>query len=154
MGCLSSSPARPSLHQTRLHPEGHPGSILNPESWGVCPCQEPQHPAEACCCCSVAQSCPILCHPIDCSTPSFTISQSFLKLMFIESVMLKGERNAMLTYCLFETLGVACHCRASVSLLPIRTDQPEGAAGRTGDVQGWMPPWSWAPSRPAAAQST
>ena len=36
--------------------------------------------------------------PTDCSTPSFTISQSFLKLMFIESVMLKGERNAMLTY--------------------------------------------------------
>ena len=83
-----------------------------------------------------------------------SVSQSLLKLMFIESVMLKGERNAMLTCCLCETLDVACHCRASVSLLPIRTDQPGGAVGRTGDVQGWMPPWSWAPSRPAAAQST
>ena len=42
------------------------------------------------CCCSVTQSCLDLCDPMDCSTPgfpSFTISQSFLKLMSIESVM-------------------------------------------------------------------
>ena len=42
------------------------------------------------CCCSVAQSCPALCDLVDCSTPaslSFTISQSLLRLMFIESVM-------------------------------------------------------------------
>ena len=39
--------------------------------------------------CSLAQSCPTLCDPMDCSTPgfSFTISQSLLKLMSIESVM-------------------------------------------------------------------
>ena len=39
---------------------------------------------------SVAQSCSTLCHPMDHSTPvslSFTISQSFLKLMSIELVM-------------------------------------------------------------------
>ena len=38
----------------------------------------------------VIQSCPTLCHPVDCSTPailSFTITQSLLKLMSIESVM-------------------------------------------------------------------
>ena len=43
-----------------------------------------------CCCSSVAQSCPTLCNPTACSTPaslSFTISQSLLKLMSIESVM-------------------------------------------------------------------
>ena len=45
-----------------------------------------------CCyhCCSVAKSCPALCDPMDCSTPgflSFTISQTLLKLMSIESVM-------------------------------------------------------------------
>ena len=43
-----------------------------------------------CCCCSVAKSCLTLCDPMDCSTPgflSFTISQSLLKLMSIESVM-------------------------------------------------------------------
>ena len=42
--------------------------------------------------CSVTQSCLILCDPIDCNTPhqafkSFTISQSLLKLMSIESMM-------------------------------------------------------------------
>ena len=42
------------------------------------------------CCCLVAQSCPTLCNPMDCSTPgfpSFTISQSLLKLKSFESVM-------------------------------------------------------------------
>ena len=41
-------------------------------------------------CHSVAQSCPTLCDPMDCSTAgflSFTISRSLLKLMSIESVM-------------------------------------------------------------------
>ena len=41
-------------------------------------------------CCSVAQSCPTLCDPMDCSTPgflSFTISWILLKLMSIESMM-------------------------------------------------------------------
>ena len=39
---------------------------------------------------SVAQLCPTLCNPMDCSTPGFlsiTNSQSLLKLMSIESVM-------------------------------------------------------------------
>ena len=41
-------------------------------------------------CCLVAQSCPTLCDPMECSTPgspSFTISQSLFKLMFIESMV-------------------------------------------------------------------
>ena len=38
-------------------------------------------------CFSVAQSCPTLCNPMDCSMPGCTISQSLLKLMSIESVM-------------------------------------------------------------------
>ena len=39
---------------------------------------------------SVAQSCPTLCDPLDCSTPGFPLhrySRSLLKLMSIESVM-------------------------------------------------------------------
>ena len=43
-----------------------------------------------CYCCSVTQSCPTLLDPMDCSMPgflSFTISQSLLKLMSIESMM-------------------------------------------------------------------
>ena len=42
------------------------------------------------CFCSVTQSCPTLCDPMDCSKPGFpifTIPWSLLKLMSIESVM-------------------------------------------------------------------
>ena len=42
------------------------------------------------CCCSVSKPCLILCDPMDCSMLSllsYTISQSLLKLMSIESVM-------------------------------------------------------------------
>ena len=42
-------------------------------------------------CRSVAKSCPTLCDPMDCSTPSFTISRSLLKLMSIKSVMLSNH---------------------------------------------------------------
>ena len=43
-----------------------------------------------CCCCSVSQSCPTLCNPMDCSTPSYSVLHyllSLLKLMSTESVM-------------------------------------------------------------------
>ena len=43
-----------------------------------------------CCCCSITQSCPTLCDPMDCirqASQSFTISWSLLKLTSIESVM-------------------------------------------------------------------
>ena len=41
-------------------------------------------------CCSVAQSCPTLCNPMDCSTPGFPVlhsSWSLLRLMSIELVV-------------------------------------------------------------------
>ena len=44
----------------------------------------------SCCCCSVAKSCPSLCHSIDYSTPGFLVLHyllEFTKLMSIESVM-------------------------------------------------------------------
>ena len=47
-------------------------------------------PGDLTSCRSVAQSCPTLCSPLDCSTPgplSFTVSRSLLKLTSIESVM-------------------------------------------------------------------
>ena len=47
-----------------------------------------------CCCCSVAELCPAICDPMDFSTsgsPSFIISQSLLKLMPIELVMLSNH---------------------------------------------------------------
>ena len=42
------------------------------------------------CCCSVTQSCPTLCDPMDCSMPGFPVLHhlpELLKLMSIESVM-------------------------------------------------------------------
>ena len=45
-------------------------------------------------CCSVAESCPALCDPMDCSVPvllSLTTSQSLHKLMSNESVMLSNN---------------------------------------------------------------
>ena len=42
------------------------------------------------CCCSVSQSCPTLCNPMDCSTPGYSVLHylpSLLELMFTESVM-------------------------------------------------------------------
>ena len=51
------------------------------------------------CCCSVAQSCLTFCDPMDCSCPDFPvlhISQSWLKLMSTELVMLF---NHLIFYC-------------------------------------------------------
>ena len=48
------------------------------------------NPYHCCCCCSVSQSCPSFVTPWTATHQaflSFTISQSLLKLMFIESVM-------------------------------------------------------------------
>ena len=50
----------------------------------------PEPTSTQCCCCSDAQSRPILCNPMDYSTPGFPvlpISWSLLKLMSIESVI-------------------------------------------------------------------
>ena len=46
------------------------------------------------CYCSVTKSCPTLCHPINCShqaSLSFTISQSLLKFISIELVILSNH---------------------------------------------------------------
>ena len=56
------------------------------------PSEPPGKPSSSSCCCSVTKSCPTLYDPMDCRQRSqaflsFTISQSLLKLMSIESVM-------------------------------------------------------------------
>ena len=55
----------------------------------LCPWNSPGKNTEVSCCCSVTQSCPILCNPMDCRTPGFpfTVSWSLLKLMSIELMM-------------------------------------------------------------------
>ena len=55
----------------------------------LCSWNSPGKNTEVSCCCSVTQSCPTLCYPMDCRTPGFpfTISWSLLKLMSIELMM-------------------------------------------------------------------
>ena len=90
------------------------------------------------CCRSVANSCLILCNPMDCSTPGFpvlTISQSLLRFMSIESVMLPNHlilyRPLLLLYSVFPRIRVfsnesALHirwpkyCTFSFSISPSR----------------------------------
>ena len=71
----------------------------------------------------VAQSCPTLCSPMDCSTPGFpsiTNSQSLLKLMSIESVM---PSNHLLLCCpllLLPSILVSIRAFSDESVLRIR----------------------------------
>ena len=39
-----------------------------------------------CCCCSVAQSCPTLCDPVDCSTPGFSVLHCLLQFAQTHSI--------------------------------------------------------------------
>ena len=94
-----------------------------------------QHPSD---CCSVAKSYLTPCDPMDCSMPgslSFTISQSFLKLMSIESMIpsnisfsvnhfsscpqpFPASRSLPMSW-LFETHGQSIGESASASVLPV-----------------------------------
>ena len=97
------------------------------------------------CSCSVAKSCPTLCDPMDCSTPgfpSFTNSQSLLKLMSIQSVMPSNHPSSLtpFSYCpqsspasgsfpmcwLFPSAGQSIGASASASVLPM-------------NIQSWFP---------------
>ena len=96
-------------------------------------------------CCSVTQSCPTFCNPMDCSTPGLPvhhISWSLLKLMSIESVM--PSNHLILCHpvllCLqlfpasgyfqmshlFASGGQSTGASASASVLPM-------------NIQGWVP---------------
>ena len=57
-------------------------------------------------CCSVTKSCSPLCDPIDCSMPGFPvfpISLSFLRLMYIESVMPSNHLILILNHLIFSS---------------------------------------------------
>ena len=80
-----------------------------------------------CCCCSVAKPCPTLCSPMDWSTHqaslSFTISQSFLKFMSIESVMLSN--HLILCHLLLLLLSIFPNIRVFSSDLTLHTRRPK-----------------------------
>ena len=73
------------------------------------------------CCCSVTKSCLILCDPMNCSMPSFsiTLSQSVLKLMSTESVMPSNNivlyNPLLLLSSIFPNIKVFCNKSALAS---------------------------------------
>ena len=74
-------------------------------------------------CCSITQLCPTLCNPMDCSTPgslSFTISQSLLKLMSIESVMLSNHLILCRPLLLPPSIFLSIRVFSNESVLPIQ----------------------------------
>ena len=97
----------------------------------------------SCCCCSVAQSCPTLWDPMDCSMPGFPVLhclRSLLKLKSIESIM---PCNHLILRCpfsscpqslpasgsfpahqLFTSSGQSIRTSASVSVLPTNILSP------------------------------
>ena len=73
--------------------------------------------------CSVAQLCPTLCNPMDCSTPgslSITSSWSLLKLMFIESVMPPNLPNLCHPLLLLSSIFPSIRVFSSESVVRIR----------------------------------
>jgi len=74
-------------------------------------------------CCSITQLCPTLCNPMDCSTPgslSFTISQSLLKLMSIQSVMLSNHLILCCPLLLPPSIFLSIRVFSNESVLPIQ----------------------------------
>ena len=72
---------------------------------------------------SVAQSCPTLCDPMDCSTPGFpviTTSWSFFKLMSFESVMLSNYLICHHLLFLLPSIFPSISVFSNESVLPIR----------------------------------
>ena len=74
------------------------------------------------CCNSVAKLCPILCNPVDCSTPDSSVlhTQSLLKLMSIESVMPSNHLILCHPLLLLPSVFPSIRVFSSGSALPIR----------------------------------
>ena len=105
--------------------------------------------------CTVTKSCPIFCIPRDCSTPgflSFTISQSFLKLMSVESVMPSKPSHPLSSPS--PTLNLSQHWRPMSQLL--KSDgQSIGALASIlpTNIQGWFPGWLFSPLKPVVGDN-
>ena len=75
---------------------------------------------------SVAQSCPALCNPVDCSTPGLPVHhqlQSLLKLMSIESVMPSNHLILCRPLLLLPSIFPSIRVFSNESALPIRWPQ-------------------------------
>ena len=96
-------------------------------------------------CCSVAKSCPILCNPMDSSTPGFPvlhISQSLLKLMSVELMM---PSNHLILCCPFSSCLHSFPTLGSFPKSQLFTSSGQNigvsasASGFPMTTQGWFP---------------
>ena len=92
-------------------------------------------------CCSVAQSCPAVCSPVDCSTPAFPVlhySRNLLKFISIESVILSNHLilcHPLILPSVFPNIGVFSNKLA----LWIKWPKYWPASVFAMNIQGWLP---------------
>ena len=128
-GSKNSSPSPVSSHRSTLWLGGKGEYIRRKKEFSI---------FLIICCCSVAKSCPTLCHPMDCSPPGSSVLHYF---MSIESVMLSNlsssvapspfafnlsQNQSFPMSGLFASGGQRIGASASASVLPM-------------DIQGWFP---------------
>ena len=96
-------------------------------------------------CCLVAQWCPTLCNHMDCSTlgfPSFTFSQSWFELMFIELMLISNHLVLHCSLHLLSSIFPSIRVFSSESVLA-SGDQSIGASASTSvlpmNIQDWFP---------------
>ena len=92
-------------------------------------------------CCSVAQLCPTLCNPMDCSMPGFPVlHQSLLKLISTESVMPSNHLVLCPPLLLLPSIFPSIRVFSNESVLPIRWPKYWGfSAVLPVNIQGWFP---------------
>ena len=78
------------------------------------------------CCCSVAESCPILCDHVDCSTPGFHLGIKFLISLALKILQNLVALSLDLVWHNFKTKGEGrleeCVCAKSFQLCPTLCD--------------------------------
>ena len=98
-----------------------------------------------CCCCSVAKSCPTLCHPVDCSTPDFPILHYLPEIVHSNSCPLSQWCHSIIsssvTPCSFCPPSFPASGSFPVSQLFPSRGQSTGASASVllMNIQGWFP---------------
>ena len=95
------------------------------------------------CCCSVAQLCPTLCDPMDCSTPGFPVLHylpELLKLMSIELVMPSNHFILCHPFLILPSVFPRIRVFSSEPTLYIRWPKYWSfTISSSNDIQGWFP---------------
>ena len=110
-------------------------------SWNLFNCE--QFHCYDCCCCSFSKSCLTLCEPIHCSIAGasrfFTISQSVLKLMSIDSVMPSNNLIICSPLILLPSIFPSIRVFSNESAFSISTEGSASAPVLPMNIQDWFP---------------